>query len=232
MSDGINQPTSLTGSVSAQHHPPNRSPDEFRLVNMLRNGDEGAFVVLLEQYQTTMLRLAMIYVPERAVAEEIVQETWVGALEGIKRFEERSSLKTWIFRILINCAKTRSIREKRSIPFSSLSDLDRNLDEPAVDPDRFFPTDSQTPGHWASPPTNWNDLPEKRLLSQETMACILSAAEALPPSQRAVITLHDMEGWTAEEICNVLAISETNQRVLLHRARSKVRRALEQYFAE
>jgi RNA polymerase sigma-70 factor (ECF subfamily) len=199
---------------------------------MLRNGDEGAFVSLVERHQATMLHLAMLYVAERAVAEEVVQEAWMGVLEGLNRFEGRSSLKTWIFRILTNCAKTRAVREKRSVPFSSLPDLDGNLDEPAVDPDRFFPADSQTPGHWASPPANWDDMPEKRLLSQETMACILSAAEALPPSQQAVITLHDLEGWTAEEICNVLDISETNQRVLLHRARSKVRRALEQYFEE
>jgi RNA polymerase sigma-70 factor (ECF subfamily) len=199
---------------------------------MLRNGDEGAFVSLVERYQAPMLHLAMVYTPERAVAEEIVQEAWVGVLQGLSRFEARSSFKTWIFRILTNCAKTRAVLEKRSVPFSSLSDPDGNLDEPAVDPDRFFPADSQTPGHWASPPVNWHDMPENRLLSQETMACVLSVAEALPPGQQAVITLHDLEGWTAEEICNVLGISETNQRVLLHRARSKVRRALEQYFEE
>src|SRR5258708_1987044 len=179
-----------------------------------------------------MLHLAMIYVPERAIAEEIVQEAWVGVLEGLNRFEGRSSLKTWIFHILTNCAKTRALRERRSVPFSSLPELDLDLDEPAVDPDRFLPAGSQEPGHWASLPANWNDMPENRLLSEETIACILSATEALSPAQHAVITLHDIEGWTAEEICNILDISETNQRVLLHRARSKVRRALEQYFEE
>jgi RNA polymerase sigma-70 factor (ECF subfamily) len=209
-----------------------KPPDEFHLVEMLRSGNEGAFVSLIERYQATMLHVALIYIPERAVAEEVVQEAWVGVLQGLKRFEERSSLKTWIFRILTNCAKTRSAQEKRSVPFSSLSDLDITPDEPAVDPDRFLPTDSQAPGHWVLHPANWHDMPEKRLLSQETMACILSATEALPPSQRAVMTLHDIEGWTSEEICNVLSLSETNQRVLLHRARSKVRRALEQYFEE
>jgi RNA polymerase sigma-70 factor (ECF subfamily) len=232
MSERIKQPAKQPDRASAQNHTTGASTDDIYLVEMLRNGNEGAFVSLVERYQAPMLHLAMVYVPERAVAEEIVQEAWVGVLQGLKRFEERSSLKTWIFRILTNCAKTRAVREKRSVPFSSLSDLDGNLDGPAVDPDRFFPADSQTPGHWVSPPANWDDMPENRLLSQETMACILSAAEALPPSQQAVIMLHDIEGWTAEEICNVLDISETNQRALLHRARSKVRRALEQYFEE
>jgi RNA polymerase sigma-70 factor (ECF subfamily) len=172
----------------------------------------------------------MIYVSERTVAEEVVQEAWMGVLEGLNRFEGRASLKTWIFRILTNCAKTRAWHEKRSVPFSSLSDMEINVDEPAVDADRFLPADAPLPGHWASLPANWDDIPEQRLLSEETAACILSATETLPPSQRLVITLHDIEGWTSEEICNVLGILETNRRVLLHRARSKVRRALEQYF--
>ncbi len=232
MSEGLNQPISQSDLFSVQQHTTRASTDELQLVEMLRHGNEGAFVFLIERYQTTMLHLAMIYVSERAVAEEVVQETWMGVLQGLNRFEGRSSLKTWIFRILTNRAKTCALREGRSVPFSSLSELDVNLDEPAVDPDRFLPADSQAPGHWASPPANWNDMPENRLLSQETIARILSATEALPPSQRAVITLHDIEGWTAEDICNVLGISETNQRVLLHRARSKVRRALEHYFEE
>ncbi len=232
MSEGINQPTSQSDIVSVQQHITKASSDELHLVEMLRNGNEDAFVSLIERYHTIMLRLAMIYVPERAVAEEIVQEAWMGVLQGINRFEGRSSLKTWIFRILTNCAKTCALHERRSVPFSSLSDLGVNLDEPAVDPDRFLPSDSQLPGHWVSLPANWDEIPEKRFLSQETYACIMSATEALPPNQRAVITLYDIEGWTSEEICHVLGISETNQRVLLHRARSKVRRALEQYFDE
>lgn len=206
------------------------SQDEFHFIELLRNGDEDAFVSLIERYHTPMLRLATIYVSERVVAEEVVQEAWMGVLEGLNRFEGRSSLKTWIFRILTNCAKTRALHERRCVPFSSLSDLEVNVDEPAVDPDRFLPTDSPLPGHWASLPANWDDIPEQRLLAEETSACIRSVTEALPPGQRTVITLHDIEGWTAEEICNVLGISETNRRVLLHRARSKVRRALEQYF--
>jgi RNA polymerase sigma-70 factor (ECF subfamily) len=208
------------------------SQNECHLIEQLRNGDEEAFVSLIERYHTPMLRLAMLYVAEHVVAEEVVQEAWMGVLEGLNRFEGRASLKTWIFRILTNCAKTRALHEKRCVPFSSLAARELNVDELAVDPDRFFPADSPLPGHWASLPANWDDMPEQRLLSQETMACLLSAIEALPASQQAVITLHDLDGWTAEEICNVLGISETNQRVLLHRARSKVRRVLEQYFEE
>src|SRR5258708_36371523 len=141
MSEGIKQPTRQPDSVSAQSHTARASTDDVSLVEMLRNGNEGAFVSLVERYQATMLHLAMIYVPERAVAEEIVQEAWVGVLEGLSRFEGRSSLKTWIFRILTNCAKTRAVRERRSVPFSSLSATDGDLDEPAVDPDRFLPAD-------------------------------------------------------------------------------------------
>jgi len=204
----------------------------LHLIEMLRNGNEDAFIFLIDRYRTTMLRLAMIYVPEHAVAEEVVQEAWLGVLQGLNRFEGRSSLKTWIFRILTNCAKTRALRERHSVPFSSLSDLEVNFDEPTVDPDRFLPSDSQLPGQWASLPAAWDEIPEKRLLSKETYACIMSATDALPPSQRTVITLHDIEGWASEDICNVLGITDKNQRVLLHRARSKVRRALEQYFDE
>jgi len=208
------------------------SQDALHLIEMLRNGNEDAFIFLIDRYRTTMLRLAMIYVPEHAVAEEVVQEAWLGVLQGLNRFEGRSSLKTWIFRILTNCAKTRALRERHSVPFSSLSDLEVNFDEPTVDPDRFLPSDSQLPGQWASLPAAWDEIPEKRLLSKETYACIMSATDALPPSQRTVITLHDIEGWASEDICNVLGITDKNQRVLLHRARSKVRRALEQYFDE
>ena len=199
---------------------------------MLRAGNEDAFVSLIERYNNTMLRLAMIYIPERAVAEEIVQETWMGVLQGLKRFEGRSSLKTWIFRILTNCARTRAQREGRSIPFSSLPDPEVSGDEPAVDPDRFLPANSNKPGAWASLPNNWGEIPENRLLSQETYACIEAAIGRLSPNQRTVITLHDIEGWGAEEIRSVLSISEANLRVLLHRARAHVRRALEQYLDE
>ena len=206
--------------------------DELHLIELLRSGDEAAFVLLLDRYHTAMLRLAMVYVSAQAVAEEVVQETWMAILEGLDRFERRSSLKTWMFRILTNCAKTRAQREARSIPFSSLVDLDLEHPEPAVEPNRFLPADSQWPGHWNSFPMDWCDMPDECLLSQETRTCIEQAIESLPSSQRPVIILRDIEGWTSEEACCLLGISEANQRVLLHRARSKVRGVLEKYFAQ
>lgn len=208
------------------------SADDFHLIDQLRSGNEAAFEELIERYATAMLRLAMVYVRARAVAEEVVQETWLAVLEGLGRFEGRSSLKTWMFRILTNCAKTRAQREGRSIPFSSLPNTDTDLAGPAVDPDRFFPADHQWSGHWASFPSNWEEMPEDRMLSREARACIHRAIEDLPPNQREIITLRDIEGWTSEETCTFLGISEVNQRVLLHRARSKVRRVLEKYFEE
>jgi RNA polymerase sigma-70 factor (ECF subfamily) len=205
--------------------------DESQLVRALRSGDETAFTVLAREYHSSLLRVAQIYVSSRAVAEEVVQETWIGVLKGLDRFEERSSLKTWIFRILTNIAKTRAEREGRTLPFSALQRPDL-VPEPAVEPTRFrAPDDAAWPGHWSSPPQPWN-APEERLLGAEATRVVERAIEALPPAQRAVITLRDVEGWPAEEVCNALALSETNQRVLLHRARSKVRRALEEYFSE
>src|SRR6266446_201207 len=204
------------------------SVDDLHLVALLRSGNEAAFVMLIERYHAAMLRLATIYV----TAQEVVQETWMGVLEGLNRFEGRSSLKTWMFRILTNRAKTRAQREGRTIPFSSLPEVDADLSEPAVETDRFLPSDHHWSGHWVSFPSNWNNLPEERLLSQETRACLERAIAALPPSQREIIVLRDIEGWTSEETCHFLGISEVNQRVLLHRARSKVRGALEKYFEE
>jgi RNA polymerase sigma-70 factor (ECF subfamily) len=184
-------------------------------------------------YYPAMLRIALMYVSSRAVAEDVIQETWLGVLQGIGHFEGRSSLKTWIFRILANTAKTRAQREGRSIPFSSLADADADGAEPVVDPDRFFPaSDPTAPNTWSSPPHSWNGLPEERLLSRETAERIGAAIQALPPAQRAVITLRDVEGWSAEEVCDQLGVSDGNQRVLLHRARGKVRQALEDYLGE
>ena len=208
------------------------SSDDLLLIEQLRSGDEAAFASLVDRYHAPMMRLAMVYVTAWAVAEEVVQETWVGILEGLHRFKGRSSLKTWLFRILTNRAITRAQREGRSIPFSLLPEHDTDLAEPAVEPDRFLPANQQWAGHWVSFPSNWQEMPEERLLSQETRACLEQAIEALPPSQREIIILRDIEGWTAEETCRLLGISEVNQRVLLHRARSKVRSKLEQYFEE
>jgi len=191
--------------------------EEMRLVEALRNRDERAFEQLIRMYQSALVRVAQMYVSSRAVAEDVVQESWLAVLNGIDRFEGRSSLKTWIFTIVANRAKTRGQREARSRPFSSLDP------EAAVGPDRFVD------GQWAVPPDSW---PEERLLGAETLRVIGQAIEALPPSQRAVITLRDIQGWSAEEVRNALALSETNERVLLHRARSKVRAALEEYLME
>jgi RNA polymerase sigma-70 factor (ECF subfamily) len=203
--------------------------DDAALIAALREGDEGAFEALMREYNASLLRVAQIYVASRAVAEEVVQETWIGVLSGIDRFEGRSSLKTWIFRILTNIAKTRGQREGRTVPFSALERPDA-VPEAAVDPDRFRrPDDERWPGHWASRPEPW---PEERLLAAETREVVERAIEQLPPAQRAVISLRDVEGWSAEEARNALGVSETNQRVLLHRARSKVRQALENYLAE
>ena len=203
------------------------APDEMRLVDGLRARDEAAFVELMRRYGASMLRVAQLYVRSRAVAEEVVQETWLAVLNGIGRFEGRSSLKTWLFRILTNTAKTRAVREGRSVPFSALGDEDE--EGAAVDPDRFLGPDSRFPGHWSAPPERWEG-PEDRLLAGEALDLIAAEIEKLPPAQALVITMRDVEGFDSEEVRNALEISETNQRVLLHRARSKVRRALEEYF--
>jgi RNA polymerase sigma-70 factor (ECF subfamily) len=203
--------------------PPSAADDAATLA-ALRAGDEAAFTVLVEQYHPVMVRLAMAYVPSHAVAEEVAQETWLGVLNGLDRFEGRSSLRTWIFRILTNIAKTRGVRESRSVSFSSMFD-DPGDDGPAVPEDRFAPE-----GNWLLAPNGWGDSPEQKLETAEVQEIIKESIESLAPNQREVIRLRDVLGWTAEEVCNALEVSETNQRVLLHRARSRVRRALEAYF--
>lgn len=199
--------------------------DEAALLAVLKAGDESAFMELVEAWGPAMLRLARTHVSSQAVAEEVVQEAWVGVLRGIDRFEGRSSLKTWVFRILVNNAKTRGVRESRSVPFSSAEPGDGGA-EPSVDPDRFRGTEDRWPGHWQRAP---EPFPEDGLLERETRDVALAAIAALPPRQREIVTLRDIEGFSAEEACNALDISETNQRVLLHRARSKVRQALEDH---
>jgi RNA polymerase sigma-70 factor, ECF subfamily len=204
--------------------------EDTQLIDALKRRDEAAFVWLVQQYQGPLLRLALVYARSRAVADEIVQDTWLGVLQGIERFEGRSSFKTWLFRILVNRARTRAEREARTVPFSALGDAALEPAEPAVPAERFLgPADPQWPFHWAVPPKSWGASPEEQLLTRETFDLVERAIAALPPAWREVITLRDVEGWTAEEVCNVLGISETNQRVLLHRARSKVRAALEEH---
>jgi RNA polymerase sigma-70 factor (ECF subfamily) len=204
--------------------------DETRLIASLRAGDEDAFMALVEQHGPLMLRIAGLYAGSRSVAEEIVQETWVGVLEGIERFEGRSSLKTWMFKILTNIAQRRARQEGRSVPLSSL-DEPGEPSAPSVAAERFMSRGDPWPGHWSSVPHNWAGLPEERLLSQETLTVAEQSMSRLPPNQRAVIDLRDVHGWTSSEVCDLLGISEANQRVLLHRARSKVRETLEQHLA-
>jgi RNA polymerase sigma-70 factor (ECF subfamily) len=202
--------------------------DDAQLVAALRAGDEAAFARIVREWHASLLRVAQIFVPSRAIAEEVVQDTWLRVLGALDRFEGRSSLKTWVFRILVNTAKTRAQREGRVLPFSALNNPGR-IPEAAVDPDRFRPEDDERyPGHWSAPP---RELPEERLLAAETRALIAAAIDALPPTQAAVIRLRDVDGWSSEEVRNALDITEVNQRVLLHRARAKVRQALEDYLA-
>ena len=199
------------------------------LIAALRAGDESAFAELIDRHSPALLRVARTYVPSRAVAEEVVQETWIGVMRGIDSFEGRSSLKTWIFRILTNVAMRRGERESRSVPFSALAKAE-DTGEPSVDPDRFLPADHELfPGHWVIMPARW-PTPEEGLLSGETREVILRAIEALPKAQRTVIALRDVEGWSSDEVCEALEITAGNQRVLLHRARSTVRTAIEEYF--
>ncbi|MEH1124100.1 RNA polymerase sigma factor [Micromonospora sp. CPCC 206061] len=194
-------------------------------IDALRAGDEQAFRELVRAHQSVLLRLAMVYAPSRAVAEEIVQETWIAVLRGVDGFDGRASLRTWISRILVNIARRRAGQEAQTIPLSVLGGDD---DEPTIDPDRF---QSHGPyaGHWVKFPDDWSRLPEDVLLASEIRHTATSVIEQLSPAQRTVIVLRDMEGWSSAEICQLLDITDVHQRVLLHRARAKVRHALEDY---
>jgi RNA polymerase sigma-70 factor (ECF subfamily) len=205
------------------------SSEDAALVERLRNRDEAAFLEIVQRHHGSLVRLAQSYVNNRAIAEEVAQETWVAVLQGIDRFEGRSALKTWVFQILINRAKTRGVREARSINFSALSDTNSESGS-SVDPSRFLSSDdSQHPGGWVSQPQRWDLTPEQQLLSQECQTFIDQAIANLPELQKEVITLRDVQGWDNEEICTLLGISEANCRVLLHRARSRMRQVLENY---
>lgn len=200
--------------------------DDARTVAALRAGDERAFLALVEHHHRALVRVAMVHVGSVAVAEEVAQETWLGVLRGIGTFEGRSSLRGWIFSILVNRARTRGAAEARSAPFTSLDDP-ATPGEPAVDPSRFLDEGHPLwPGHWSSAPERWAD---ERLETRQTLERVQRAIEALPPVQQRVIVLRDVEGLSSEEVCRVLELSEANQRVLLHRARSRVRAALEDY---
>ena len=207
---------------------PGRAPsDDESLVERAREGDEAAFAALVRRYSPMLMRLARMYVPTDALAEDVVQETWVAVVRGLERFEGRSSFKTWLFRILVNRAKTRGVREHRSIPFASVGGGSVDEDEgPTVDPSRFT-----SEGAWTSAPADWHDDPERSLESEEVLRIARAAIDELPERQKIVITLRDLEGLSSDEVRNVLDLSETNQRVLLHRARTKVRQALEDWIA-
>jgi RNA polymerase sigma-70 factor (ECF subfamily) len=208
------------------------SVSECELLSGLRAGDELAFRTLVTRHHQTMKRVAMTYVSSPATADEVVQETWLAVIRGLDRFEERSSLKTWIFRILVNRAQSRGAREQRTTPFSSLPGFAEDQDSPTVDPERFIGNGSAFAGYWCTPPSRFFELPEERLLAEETRALIDRSISELPDRQQQVIRLRDVEGWESDEVCESLGVSEGNQRVLLHRARAHVRAALEAHFTE
>lgn len=221
-------PRRATVAMSPNPAPSDDNPhaEDLALAERLLAGDEAAFLQLVESYHAPLLRLARSFVADGATAEEVVQDGWVGVLKGLARFEGRSSLKTWIFKILTNRAKTRGVRDKRMVA-SPLEGADGEVD-PVVDPARF-----NERGGWAAPPQRWPEQsPETLLLEGETRQIIEDAIAELPPNQRAVITLRDLQGADSDDVCNILQISQTNQRVLLHRARSRVRRELERHLAE
>jgi RNA polymerase sigma-70 factor (ECF subfamily) len=214
---------------TAQDAAPALTDEERELLAALRRGEEAAFARLVTSLHGSMLRVAMVHLGDRSAAEEVVQEAWVGVLRQLDRFEGRSSLKTWVLRIVGNQAKTRAVRERRSVPFSALAAAGQEADEPAVEPDRFLPAGHRWAGHWASPPRSWREIPEELLLSRESMGEIRVAIDRLPAAQRQVLVLRDVEGLSAAEACELLGLTEGNQRVLLHRGRAKVRAALERY---
>jgi RNA polymerase sigma-70 factor (ECF subfamily) len=205
------------------------SLSDGRLVELLRARDESAFCELVRRHNNAMVRFAETFVPSRAVAEEVAQEAWLGVIKGIERFEGRSALSTWIFRIVANIARTRGERERRTMNTLSLSE---ELWEggPSVPPRRF----KGRPGHgvWSEPPAPWSDLPDERLLTKSTFERVSAVASKLSENQRRVFVLRDIEGFSSREVCELLDLSEVNQRVLLHRARSQIRGALEQEMAE
>ncbi len=209
---------------------PTVDPDAALLVR-LKAGDEAAFTELVDRWSAPMLRVALTHTRMRALAEEAVQDTWLAVLQGVDRFEGRSTLRTWVFRILLYTCRGKAERERRVPP---ISELQRSAAEHgsgrAVPADQFLPSDHpHWPGHWSQPPRSWVRTPDDALLGSELRRHISDAVAALPERQRQVLTLRDVEGWTSEEVCRLLGVLPGNQRVLLHRARSTVRAALEPY---
>jgi RNA polymerase sigma-70 factor (ECF subfamily) len=196
------------------------------LVARLRSGDEAAFRELVRRHHKAMVQFASTFVPSLAVAEEVAQEAWLGVIKGIDRFEGRSALSTWIFRIVANIARTRGERERRTAPPAA----GHAEHWPSVSPDRF--TGPAGHGTWSDPPAHWSDLPDEQLFSRQTFEQVAAIASELSDRQRQVFVLRDVEGWTAAEVCDLLQISDVNQRVLLHRARSQIRAVLEAELGE
>ncbi len=200
-------------------------PDD-ELVDRLRAGDEAAFAELLDRYSPSMLAVARLHVASRETAQDVVQDTWFAVLKGIDGFEGRSSLRTWLFRVLVNIAKTRGVREKRSTPV----DMHLTGDGPTVSPDRFQPADALWPGRWVLFPMPWRASPEHTLLSGEALALVGRELAKLPEQQRIVVSLRDVGGYDSDEVCALLQLTAANQRVLLHRGRARIRDALAGYF--
>jgi RNA polymerase sigma-70 factor (ECF subfamily) len=204
---------------------------EEHLLTRLRKGDEDAFSTLVRAHTPSMTRVAMAFVSRRAVAEEVVQETWLNVVRSLNAFEAKSSLRTWIYAILGNCARRRAEQEQRLVPLSELAADEASGDELGVSPGRFFES-GRWVGMWSTSVSRWEDLPEERLVSSELRTTLLETIDGLPPMQRAVITLRDVEGWSAEEVCDYLGLANGNQRILLHRARAAARLAIERYVEE
>ena len=202
--------------------------DDAALLAALRAGDERAFARLVELHHAALVRVARQYVPTQEIAEDVAQEAWLGLLRGLDSFEGRSSLRTYLVRIVMNLARTRGVREARSLPFSSLV---RDDDGPVVDPERFVQAPAAGAGHWLSPIRPWSLSAEQLALNAELAEKIGEAIARLPEAQRRVVTLRDVEGFDAGEVCDLLGLSEGNQRVLLHRARTKLRQALAEEYA-
>lgn len=220
----------MTTLSNAMGQLPGGSSGDLARLAALRSGDEAAFRELVDAWSPAMLRLAASFVSSYAAAQDVVQDAWIGVLRGLDGFEGRSSLRSWVFTIVANRARTHGAREARTVPASQLGPQD--VAGPTVDPSRFQGPDGEYPNHWstAGAPQRWDTHPEDRALSGEALAVIEEALERLPARQRQVITLRDVHGVPSEEVCEILQISPENQRVLLHRARASVRTALEEYY--
>jgi RNA polymerase sigma-70 factor (ECF subfamily) len=203
--------------------------DETALIVALRSGDERIFAELVDQHTPSLLRVARSYVPSHQIAEEVVQETWIALVKGIATFEGRCSLRTWLFTVMINIAKTRGVRERRDAETAVAA-----YTGGTVDPARFRAAGDEYPGHWKpeQTPAPFPDTPEGSVLGRELIAIARAALDTLPDRQRTVVTLRDLLGFDSAEVCELLAISVANQRVLLHRGRAAVREILETYLQE